>query len=453
MAFVPGVACFAWPLRVSCTCTLILVAAPAAAQSGDTGSPEPPAGAGASSAAPPPGATGAPSAPPFGARGQIAVFGGSTIAASASQLDGIDLHGVQATFSPEVDFFVAHNFSLGLAIGLTYGNVRDGTILNGYELREQTLGIAGGPRVGLNVPFGNVVSWFPRATLGIEWNRDSGQVVSVPQSNGQTATTYYLPTTKWVSPYLDVYAPLLFRPASHLLVGFGPRFDYRMGGPSDGLSQQRITVGASLVVGGYGGGPEPQSDAAPTPESERFGEAGQWVVTNALTASVFSSTYTRPNSSLLGGGIGGSVDYFVGRRVSVGGAVSLSAEQATTPAPPSGDATRSRDYSATIGPRLGVALRIADALSLYPIAEVDVGAENYDASAGTIDQRNNTVVVALRLLTPLLVHPVPHFFVGVGPSYYHEFLHRMTPANTQSPDTSRARETSVSLALILGGWL
>jgi hypothetical protein len=106
---------------------------------------------------------------------------------------------------------------------------------------------------------------------------------------------------------------------------------------------------------------------------------------------------------------------------------------------------------------LGFAVPIAGAVSIYPIAELDVGAGSDDVleytGYGFGEQTENTVVVAARLLAPLLVHPVPHFFVGFGPSLYHEFTHRVTVANAPSAGSSELRETSVNLALLLGGWL
>jgi hypothetical protein len=499
MDLVRGVARFVQLLFVSCA--VILVATPARAQPGDAGAPEPDAGAEPSSATPPssaaplpgaapsssatplpsatppasatpppggnnapepanaPGAATpssantAPSTPPFGARGQLAVFGGSNISGSAFLFEGLD-HGFQATFSPELDYFVARNFSLGLAVDLAYENLLIG---QPTELREQIVTIAGGPRVGFNVPIGKVMSWYPRATLGFMWTHETAQVVS-----GRPGEVL-VPRAPLVTGYLDVFAPLLFRPASHLLVGFGPHVWFGDKPGSDGLAvdgQQGLTVSMDFVFGGYAGGPEPEANAPAPPAALRFGEPGQWVVTNALSGSVAWSPSEPGNSTSLSGGISGSVDYFVLRRFSVGGAVSFSEGQVTAPDQQAvATVFRTNDRSATIGPRLGYALRIADAVSVYPIAELDVGGESEDVVTyggypeyGAARQTLNTVVVAVRLLAPVLVHPVPHFFVGFGPSYSHEFTHRVTLANDPSGSSGQFRGSTASLALLLGGW-
>ena len=53
------------------------------------------------------------------------------------------------------------------------------------------------------------------------------------------------------------------------------------------------------------------------------------------------------------------------------------------------------------------------------------------------------------LYVPLLVHPAPHFFVGLGPFVTHDVDHEYT---AQNGGKGKNEGTTVGAALTVGGW-
>jgi hypothetical protein len=139
----------------------------------------------------------------FGATGQIAITG---------ELEAHLHSGWELRLHPALDYFIAHNVSVGGVIGFQYDSGSPSTNI-----------IDVGARAGFNLNITSVVSFWPRA--GIFFSRHSGR----PATN---------------STFLGIFAPFLFHLAPHLFAGIGPSFNLSLdgGGNSSGLDS---------VVGGW----------------------------------------------------------------------------------------------------------------------------------------------------------------------------------------------------------
>ena len=246
--------------------------------------------------------------PPFGSGGQVVLWGGSSI---------------QAPFSPEIDYFIARNVSVGLDVTVSlYDYTTHDPDARQVEIRTTT--VRAGPRLGANLPLGGAFSWFPRLTIGYESVHFEERLVS-GQSLFVTDSPLGYPSTTQPGPYIFINAPVLFHPVEHFFVGFGPEFFHNLGSVSGGpdVGGQRTRFGASFVIGGYWGGDGP---AAPEDEhkdvrpSRRFGDVHELVLTDANEASVHTTTYAGTQSSSFDASVAGAADYFVVDRVSPNGA-------------------------------------------------------------------------------------------------------------------------------------
>lgn len=108
------------------------------------------------------------------------------------------------------------------------------------------------------------------------------------------------------------------------------------------------------------------------------------------------------------------------------------------------------------GPRLGVNFPITGALSFYPRAMLGVewvqrnetlvsGNTLSVGSSTTGAASSNQTGLTVSLFAPLLMHPKPHLFFGVGPSVFHEFARA-----SGGPDVGGQR-TTISARFVVGG--
>ena len=394
--------------------------------------------------------------PPFGARGQITVLGGSDIGVSSSSYDGSAAKYDYYNFSPEVDYFVARNVSLGLAVGLSYSDQR-GYGADGSLVETQTKNVQVGPRVSVNIPLGRSFSFFPGLTVGYEWIETSESLVS-GQSLSIVGYGVGFPLTHQSGPYISVYAPILFHPVSHFILGFGPEFFHEFGGVTTpaNIGAQATTVGAGFIAGIHWGGDE-TGGAAPSPpdpsERLRFGDSGEVVLSNDLDAFIHSVSRSGTPASTLNGGVGGSVDYFAAPHVSIGGALSLTGSSGNGFDGSTGAPVQYNDTQWMVWLRLGVGLPILPWLSFYPVGEIGFGGQTYNETENGAQNQSSGALVAVSLYAPLLVHPAPHAFIGFGPGIYQDLSAQYTdPALPNSPSIQN-RETTLSLSLVVGGWI
>lgn len=105
-----------------------------------------------------------------------------------------------------------------------------------------------------------------------------------------------------------------------------------------------------------------------------------------------------------------AADFFVAKNISVGGAILFEYDKAGD-----SDATRFG-----IGPRVGYNLAFTDLLGLWPKIGFSYShtshSTNIPVSSGTSLERSAAgSAFTLNLFVPVMLNPVPHFFVGFGP--------------------------------------
>jgi acyl-CoA dehydrogenase len=266
-------------------------------------------------APPPPPAPAAPEppAPRFGERGELVMTGDSYAGVSSTERDGSDAKSFSVTVSPALDYFVAKNLSVGLNASFGYGDSQ-GYGADSSLVETKTTSASFGPAIGYNVPLGDALSLWPRASVGFEWSRQAEQLVTGSSLSTAGSPLGY-PTTSRVGPFVALYAPLLVHPRPHFFAGIGPYFFHdfgpAQGGPSVG--GERTTVGAYFIVGGWlgGRGGDPPAPAKPELRTRRFGDAGEVVLTSDIYASAFGRTYAGSPSSSSSVSFGPGFDCFV----------------------------------------------------------------------------------------------------------------------------------------------
>ncbi|MGO8995289.1 MAG: hypothetical protein ACLQVI_18385 [Polyangiaceae bacterium] len=402
----------------------------------------------------------APPEPPyahFGAQGQVVLDSATDVGVSSTQFDASAASLFSAAFSPSISYFVRRNFSIGLNAGVSYADTK-GYSADGSLVETKSTSIYAGPRFGLNVPLGQAASWWLTASLGIESNQTteslvSGSTVSTSSSSGAAATNQ-------VGPWVDLYFPLLLHPAPHFFMGAGPYLFHDFGavqGATNG-SDQRTTVGASFVVGGYWGGtPEPETTPAPAPSVaptasaplQRFGERGEVLLSSELVANVSSTTYAGTSASASSGSFAVGADYFFVDHVSMGAAVNAGWSNSTVPDASSNPVTDS-STSYGISFRVGVEIPLANALSLYPRATIGVENGSADEQSSTGQDAYSFSEVWASGYLPLIVRVAPHLFAGFGPSATRDLSNTLTfPQGQQVSNPG----TSLGAGFIVGGWL
>jgi hypothetical protein len=149
----------------------------------------------------------------FASRGQVVPFG--NVFYAHTSLGAADVNSI--SLSPGAMWFPTNNVAVGGQ--LTYG-------FNDFGTSVHNLGFE--PLVGFGVPLANNLAFFPRVGMDFVWAFASG---------GGTANRVAI----------DGFAPLVFIPASHFYIGFGPRLFVDVA--NSGAKQ--TSFGLSSEIGGY----------------------------------------------------------------------------------------------------------------------------------------------------------------------------------------------------------
>jgi hypothetical protein len=388
----------------------------------------------------------------FGHKGEWVIMGSSnSLGISNEKFSDSPATFFSAGGEIGVDNFVADNVSVGFDVLVTYNDDKGygATALN----ETKSTALSGGIRFGFNVPLGAYFSWYPRLTLGLQSLHSNTTPVSsnslpLPPPSSESS----------VGPWTNFYAPLLFHPASHFLVGFGPRLEHNFGvqrgGPYDG-SQSTLIEGQFVVGGWWGGGVASDSDgetdtrtatsaSAMKRAEHSFGEQGQIVLTFATDASISHQSFSRSNASETTTNFNPSFDYFVEDDVSIGVDAFIGHNQGTS-YNSVGLATQFSSTSRGIAPRLGANVALTQFVSIWLSGELGIGTVDQSQVSAEGTNQQQTTRTWLDFSAPLLAHPTAHFFVGAGPFLFHE-LSDKNQFNFQNA------ATSVGAQLLLGGW-
>jgi hypothetical protein len=160
----------------------------------------------------------------------------STVSFEFASVSGGGGSGTALALSPAMDYFVIRNLSVGASA--LFGVLSPAHPKGSPDETLTLFGIA--PRVGFNVPFTDTVSWWPKAYFGYT----TASASSSGPSNGQNEMA------------IGIYAPFMFQPSPHFILGIGPNFSTQLSNNATSgdasVSQPKITeVGIQATVGGW----------------------------------------------------------------------------------------------------------------------------------------------------------------------------------------------------------
>lgn len=389
-------------------------------------------------------------APPFGAPGEVAISGTSGAGASYTSFSGSQASSLSLAFGPAVDVFVMRNLSLGLSGDISYSEIH-GYGADSSLVKTTTTTFSAAVRAGVDLPITGSLAFWPRLLVGLEWMQQreqaiNGSTISIPGSPLGN------PMTTRSGPWAELVLPLTLHVAPHVFAGFGPsafhEFSKPQGGPNVG--GERTTVGAFLDVGGWFGGRDDTTTDATVAPVRRFGSAHDVVISNAVTAQGFWTSYTGSSSTAATIAVSPGLDYFVAEHVSIGIAVAGSYGSNTGIDGVTGGQVTSSQLGFGVGPRIGADIPISAYVSFWPMASVGLGEATYDESEGTSSNNSTEWSVTVSAYAPVLVHPTSNFFVGFGPAVSQDITHPVTYPNYPAYQN---RITTVQASLIVGGVL
>jgi hypothetical protein len=165
----------------------------------------------------------------FGRQGQVIPSGSIGVSYSKTGANS----SFFATISPSIAYFVADHIALGLSMRYSVQKLT----VNGTD--QGTLTSAGfSPYGGIDFPISPSMSFFPQAGVDV-----------LSSSTGQRSLA------------INAFAPVLFHPASHLFLGFGPGLfaEILASFPSTSVggvqvvqdASRTFAIFASSVIGGY----------------------------------------------------------------------------------------------------------------------------------------------------------------------------------------------------------
>ncbi len=377
----------------------------------------------------------------FGARGTVLLTTATAAGAGGAVYTNSRAWSAGGEIDPELDVFVLRNFAIGLSSSIG-GSVGRGYGADGSLIESRTTFVYVGPRFGVAIPLGDWATFFPSVAFGLEWRHRTSEIVegttlSVPLPIASPETTQ---TGFW----FELFAPLLFHPRPHVVLGVGPslfhEFARATGGPDVG--GERTTVGGRVLVGGAWG-----ADLPSAPWSH-FADRNHLLLSTSAGASW--TGYGGTDASMASVSVSPGADYVVGYRITLGGYVDgiYSFTKGTDPV--TGAAVTRKVVGGGGGVRVGYDLRLTNGLSLFPMVGFGLEYASHDAQEGTERNKYGTLSLAVSGRLPLVAHIVPHLSVGIGPYVYRDLAQLFTPAQAGSPSVLG---TSFGLSTYVFVWL
>jgi hypothetical protein len=142
---------------------------------------------------------------------------------------------------PRPDYFVISNLSVGANVIFGVLNPAHGN--SGSGITETIFGVA--PRVGYAIALTDTVAFWPKVYFGyVTVSASGGGNGSNNPSSGQNATA------------IGIFAPFMFQPVAHFLLGIGPNFSTQLSNnqtsSGNSTSEPKVTqVGLQATIGGW----------------------------------------------------------------------------------------------------------------------------------------------------------------------------------------------------------
>jgi hypothetical protein len=218
-----------------------------------------------------------------------------------------------------------------------------------------------------------------------------------------------------------------------------------------GIAFGLLTVAGSAAAQ-YAPLPPPPAPAAPAgyypppmPPRQRFGDQNQLVISNDTSFELSGSSSSNGGPSTFTLNIEPAIDYFVIQNLSVGGLVQFDHTN-------SSDAAAGSSNSWGVGARVGYNLAIGDALSFWPKLGFLYRGESFSSTQpGSPQASTSGGAFDLVVFAPLLLHPINHFFPGIGPFVQTDLAASQSKGGSSVSDPSK--QTSYGLMFDLGGWM
>ncbi|HEY1691591.1 MAG TPA: hypothetical protein VGG39_05500 [Polyangiaceae bacterium] len=162
------------------------------------------------------------------------------------------------------------------------------------------------------------------------------------------------------------------------------------------------------------------------------------------TASFQFASVSGNNSSGTEFGLSPALDYFVIDSLSLGAdlLVEILSPSHENPAPGTTSTNPGgQDTLLGIAPRVGYDLRLSDAFTFWP--------KVYFAYATLSGPGGGANSETLGVFAPFLWHPVPHFFLGLGPNFSTQLGNNLTGGGQSQ---GQPKVTQLGIQATLGGW-
>jgi hypothetical protein len=195
---------------------------------------------------------------------------------------------------------------------------------------------------------------------------------------------------------------------------------------------------------------------SPEPPSAAFGARGQVVIGGGTNIGVSQTTYDSSGASQLSYAFNPSVHYFVLKNFSIGLNLDLGYSD-NRGYGADGSLVETKTTSFSGGPVFGWNIPLSPAVSWWLMGTLGIESNHTETSlvSGSSISTASSAGAAttsqdgpwVSLYVPLLLHPAPHFFMGAGPSVFHEFA-----ALQGGPNVGDQRTTFGGSFLVGGYW-
>ncbi|HEY8090887.1 MAG TPA: hypothetical protein VIF09_23660 [Polyangiaceae bacterium] len=201
-------------------------------------------------------------------------------------------------------------------------------------------------------------------------------------------------------------------------------------------------AGGGYPGGGYGYAP-------PAPVGQRFGDQGQLVISNDANVAFSGTSYTNNQGSDWTLTLQPALDYFVIPNLSVGGVVQFSHSEFSSGSTANQPSQTSSANTYGIGARVGYNLGISDSFSFWPKLGLLYVGNSTNPAGGA--QGISGSAFDVQIYAPFLLHPVKHFFFGIGPFLQTDLTASQSQGGVSNPNPTK--QTTYGLLFDLGGWM
>jgi hypothetical protein len=188
---------------------------------------------------------------------------------------------------------------------------------------------------------------------------------------------------------------------------------------------------------------------APSGTRQHFGDQGQLVISNDADLSFLGQSTSDNGGSTWTLKVQPAVDYFIIPNLSLGGLVLLAHTSNSPPSQPGVTANSTSTTTYGIGARIGYNIALVDSLSFWPKLALIYAGSSFDPGGGA--QGSSGSAFDVQLYAPLLLHPINHFFIGIGPFVQTDLTSSASAAGQSIQNPPKA--TEYGLMFDLGGWM